>query len=159
MRTTLGILAVVAAPALADPAPRAPDFSDAPSQRIDNPGRSFAASSGDRVILPSDDVGFDFDSAALPADAEATIGLAAHWLELHPPAYLFVVAHADPVGSAAYNDELSVRRGRAVRDYLMSMGIATSRVVTVACGARGHATRRADLITSVDRDRVLPTCD
>jgi len=164
MRTTLGIIAVAVAPALAVAAPRAPDFSsDTPSRHADNPGRSFAASGGDSAILPSDDVTFDFDSAALPADAEATLGLAGHWLSIHPDAYLFVVAHADPVGTTRHNDDLSFRRGRAVRDYLMSMGVSTSRVVVVACGARGNArsnaTRRADLIASMARDTPVPKCE
>jgi outer membrane protein OmpA-like peptidoglycan-associated protein len=157
MRATLGILVLAVAPALADPAPRAPDFTTGGQTR--DVDRTFAASSGDTRILPSDDVTFAFNDTTLTADDEATLGLGAHWLAVHPKAYLFVVAHADPVGTAAYNDDLSVRRGRAVRAYLASSGIASDRVVVVACGARGNATRRADLIAATDRDAPFPKCD
>jgi outer membrane protein OmpA-like peptidoglycan-associated protein len=149
MRVSRAILALaVAAPALADPAPRAPDFTaDLPERGVD---RSFAASGANGIIAPSDEVAFALDSTVLGADAEATLDLASQWLATHPTAHLVVIAHTDRSGPAAYNDDLSNRRGHIIRDYLMSAGVATDRVVIIACGARGEAARRAILHASFD---------
>ncbi len=42
--------------------------------------------------------------------------------------------HTDSVGSATYNQTLSVNRARSVGDYLMSKGIQNERVITVGHG-------------------------
>src|SRR5579862_3543860 len=113
MRPTMGLVvaaAMAAVPAYGDPPPAAPDFSD-PDLPTTAPGasegvdRSFAASGTDSAILPSDDVGFALASSRLGADAEATLNLVSHWLAVHPKAHLVIVAHADPTGTVAYNDD------------------------------------------------------
>nr|HEX4315205.1 OmpA family protein [Kofleriaceae bacterium] len=142
------LLALAAAPAVADPAPRAPDFSDnLPSHGVD---RSTATSPADNRIEPSDDLVYATDSDTLDSDAEATLDQAAHWLIAHPREHLVVVAHADRAGTDAYNDDLAMRRGHHVRDYLESAGVATDRVAVVDCGKHGAASRRVELYASAD---------
>lgn len=148
MKFLIAALALAAAPALADPAPAAPDFTGSPPQRgVD---RSVAASAATNAIEPSDDLVFALDSDALDVDAEATLDAAAHWLMAHPREHLVVVAHADCAGTDAHDDDLSSRRGHRVRDYLSSAGVASDRVAVIACGKRGAAARRVALYASAD---------
>ena len=41
---------------------------------------------------------------------------------------MVTVGHTDSVGSDAYNQKLSLRRAEAVKSYLVSKGVAASRV-------------------------------
>ena len=78
---------------------------------------------------------FEFDSAALPADANQTIefvstnAAACGWTAFD------VIGHADRSGSNAYNTGLSERRAQAVAALMASMGVPQSAITT---GARGE---------------------
>src|SRR3546814_3076377 len=45
-----------------------------------------------------------------------------------------VIGHTDGVGSASYNQRLSQRRARSVRDYLVQHGVDAGRLQTVGKG-------------------------
>jgi OOP family OmpA-OmpF porin len=45
-----------------------------------------------------------------------------------------VEGHTDSIGSDAYNQRLSERRAKAVRDYMISQGIDASRITTRGFG-------------------------
>src|SRR3546814_12598918 len=47
-----------------------------------------------------------------------------------------VIGHTDGVGSASYNQRLSQRRARSVRDYLVQHGVDAGRLQTVGKGFR-----------------------
>jgi OOP family OmpA-OmpF porin len=49
---------------------------------------------------------------------------------------IIAVGHADRLGGDAYNMKLSVRRADSVKAYLVSKGVATSRVYTEGKGER-----------------------
>jgi len=49
---------------------------------------------------------------------------------------VIAVGHADRIGSDAYNMKLSVRRADSVKAYLVSKGIAASRIYTEGKGER-----------------------
>lgn len=51
-----------------------------------------------------------------------------------PEAQIVVEGHTDGKGSEGYNLELSTRRAQAVRDYLVSQGIAESRIRSAGLG-------------------------
>jgi OOP family OmpA-OmpF porin len=46
-----------------------------------------------------------------------------------------IVGHADPVGTAAFNQKLSVQRAQTVKKILASYGIASERLFTIGMGA------------------------
>ena len=49
---------------------------------------------------------------------------------------IVVAGHTDSTGQAAYNQALSERRAAAVRNYLVSQGVSSSRIQTVGYGMR-----------------------
>ena len=51
-----------------------------------------------------------------------------------PESKIVVEGHTDSQGSASYNMDLSQRRAQAVRDYLVSRGIASDRVTSQGYG-------------------------
>src|SRR3546814_2831992 len=98
-------------------------------------------------------VEFALNSASLSDQAKATLdqlGSALSSDELAP--YRFrIVGHTDASGSDALNLDLSERRARAVRDYLVSkFGIGATRLESVGVGAT-HLLRADDPFRGVNR--------
>jgi OOP family OmpA-OmpF porin len=78
---------------------------------------------------------FDFDSAAIkPEMAEALDGVARAVRNSPGDEMLTIVGHTDGVGSQEYNLDLGLRRADSTRDYLASIGIPSSRMVTRSAG-------------------------
>jgi peptidoglycan-associated lipoprotein len=111
--------AVAAAPPPSPPAPEPPPARPAP--------RDFARAPELQSVY------FDFDRADVrPGDA-AILDLNAQWLKGHDVLVL-IEGHADERGTNEYNLALGERRARAVRDYLISRGVAADRLATVSYG-------------------------
>jgi peptidoglycan-associated lipoprotein len=83
---------------------------------------------------PLDDVHFDYDSATLTDAARATLERHAVWLQARRSAKVTVEGHCDERGTVDYNLALGDQRARAVRDYLVSLGVAADRLQTVSLG-------------------------
>lgn len=77
-------------------------------------------------------INFAFNSAALDADARATLTRQASWIKQFPEVRFRVYGHTDLVGSNAYNRALGLRRARAAVAFLTSQGINRSRLEAVA---------------------------
>lgn len=82
---------------------------------------------GDRVL-------FVVDSSALTDQGRATLDGQAQWLLTNTDYMAVIEGHADEQGTREYNLALGARRANAVREYLASKGIATSRMRTVSYG-------------------------
>lgn len=79
------------------------------------------------------DVHFDYDKADIRSDAKPILDEAVSVLKDGGEAVI-VQGHTDSRGSDAYNMRLSRRRADAVRSYLASHGIKSSRIRTVGLG-------------------------
>jgi outer membrane protein len=79
-------------------------------------------------VISLEGVHFAFDSAQITADDRGLLREAVEVLKRNPQVRVEAAGHTDSVGSAAYNQGLSERRARAVRDYLISNGIAPERL-------------------------------
>ncbi len=77
---------------------------------------------------------FDFDSATLKTESDATLQQMLAVLQADPSANIEIVGHTDWVGTDAYNLALSQRRAQAVVDWLIAHGIAATRVNAVGMG-------------------------
>lgn len=80
-----------------------------------------------------DGVFFETNSAKLTADSVRRLDQAVDTLKLNTDLEVEVAGHTDSSGAASYNQQLSQQRAEAVRDYLVSNGIAAARL-----GARGY---------------------
>ena len=78
----------------------------------------------------SADALFDFDSATLKPNGKVALDDFVRGLEGVNYDVIVAVGHADRIGNPDYNQRLSVRRAESVKTYLMSKGIADSRIFT-----------------------------
>lgn len=112
-------------PVEAAPAPAPP-----PAPRVAQPPPP--APVNRKIVLRG--VQFDFDKSAIRADARAVLDEAAATLKAEGGVAVIVEGHTDSKGSDAYNEKLSHRRADAVRQYLISRGVASDRIKTEGLG-------------------------
>ena len=79
---------------------------------------------------------FDFDKAVLKPEGKAAIDteIIAKLKDVQKLELVLVTGHTDRIGSQAYNQKLSERRANAVRDYLVSKGVAKDKIETLGMG-------------------------
>jgi peptidoglycan-associated lipoprotein len=78
---------------------------------------------------------FDYDAYALSPQAQADLQYNAEILRRAPQVSLVAEGHCDERGTSEYNLALGDRRGRAVVDYLVGLGLSPQRFSTVSYGA------------------------
>ena len=77
---------------------------------------------------------FAYDSDVLVASERANLDKIAAYLQQNPTLGLVIEGHCDSRGTDEYNRALSERRANAIREYLVSKGVADTRLKTVPCG-------------------------
>ena len=113
-----------------------------------------------KKTLVLEGVNFRFDSAELTNESSAILDDVAASLKDWPEVRVEVGGHTDSMGEDAYNQSLSERRAGAVRDYLISKGIAADRLTARGYGesqpisdnatAEGRAKNRRVELTKLD---------
>src|SRR2546428_3283636 len=86
------------------------------------------------AVQLTNDILFDFNSAALRAESQSTLRDLANNFQRYPDETVSVEGHTDNIGSPAYNQTLSERRADSVKDYLASQGVSSSRVSAIGYG-------------------------
>ena len=89
--------------------------------------RDFMAHAEDRVF-------FAFDSSALSDNAVEILQTQVDWLKANENVDVIVQGYCDERGTREYNLALGERRANAVKQYLISQGIAADRVSTISYG-------------------------
>ena len=79
---------------------------------------------------------FEFDSYELTDASKAYLSSIVDALNRVSKAKISLEGHASEEGEAVYNDRLSERRAKAVRDYLVEHGLNGERIVTKGHGSR-----------------------
>ena len=77
---------------------------------------------------------FDYDKAELKDEARATLQRNADYLKRWTSTRVNIEGHCDARGTNEYNLALGEERAAAVRDYLVSLGIAADRLQNVSKG-------------------------
>lgn len=96
-----------------------------------------------KIDLPG--VNFEFDSAKLTTASLAILNEAAALLNHHKQVKVEVAGHTDSKGRAEYNQSLSEKRAKAVRDYLIGKGVSADRLTSNGYGeTRPVATNDTD---------------
>ena len=80
------------------------------------------------------DVFFALDSTEITQESRAAIAKNMEFLKRRGSTRIMVEGHADSRGTNEYNLALAERRAGAVRDYMVSLGLATARVTIVSKG-------------------------
>lgn len=84
---------------------------------------------GDRLIVTMpQDILFAVDSDYVGTGLKSDLRVLARSLNDYPNTTVDVIGHTDNTGDAAYNQDLSNRRARAVADVLYDAGVATNRI-------------------------------
>ena len=82
----------------------------------------------------SDTVYFGTDEYSLDSAAQATLTAQARWMQANPNVRASIEGHADERGTREYNQALGERRANAARDFLVSQGVPTSRLLVTSWG-------------------------
>lgn len=123
--TTIGNGAIVDTSSIDDPIANGQDFdANAPT-----PGTQ-----GDLVVNVGDRVFFETDSSDLTAIARRTLEDQATWLAEYSNVSIMIEGHADERGTREYNLALGERRANSVKNYLVALGVAPSRIETITFG-------------------------
>jgi peptidoglycan-associated lipoprotein len=80
------------------------------------------------------DIYFDYDKSDIRASEQASIQADAAFLQQHPNISFTIEGHCDERGSTEYNLALGDNRASAVKNALVSAGIAADRIKTVSYG-------------------------
>jgi outer membrane protein OmpA-like peptidoglycan-associated protein len=83
-----------------------------------------------------ENVNFDFDKATLTPASQQILDEVARSLKRFPDTRFLVAGYTDAVGTAAYNEELSLRRAQAVFDALLERGVDRSILLFKGFGER-----------------------
>lgn len=83
-----------------------------------------------REIFRLEGVYFDFDKSLIKPEGRVKLDSAVTILNRYPDMRVEIHGHTDSIGTVEYNQGLSERRATAVRDYLVSRGIAVTRLTT-----------------------------
>lgn len=80
------------------------------------------------------DVFFAYDSFAISEEGRQALSRDAEWIRANPAAQLKIEGHCDERGTSAYNLVLGEKRAKAVRNYLVELGVGANRLGIVSYG-------------------------
>lgn len=88
-----------------------------------------------QLLMPSN-ITFDFDSAVFKTGFNRTLDSVAKVLTEYDKTKVIVSGYTDNIGKAAYNNELSLKRARAVADYLILRDVSPARISVYGYGSQ-----------------------
>ena len=94
-----------------------------------------AKQTGRGLVLTLGGVLFDFNSAELKAEGRLSVARVAGFLIALDARDAIIEGHADNIGRADYNVELSRQRAESIRDALFEFGVSDDRLVAEGYGA------------------------
>ncbi|MGC4095807.1 MAG: peptidoglycan-associated lipoprotein Pal [Nitrospira sp.] len=80
------------------------------------------------------DVFFTYDSFSITDDGRHALSGDAEWARSNPNAQLKIEGHCDERGTSAYNLVLGEKRAKAVRNYLVELGVLPTHLSVVSYG-------------------------
>ncbi len=80
------------------------------------------------------DVHFAYDSYDLDGNARDVLAANGEWLKENSRARTEIEGHCDERGTVEYNLALGAKRAKAVKDYLVSLGVSSDRLTTISYG-------------------------
>jgi len=87
---------------------------------------------------------FGYDQYDLTSEARDVLRRQANWMKLYSEATAVIEGHADERGTREYNLALGARRADSVKAFLVSQGVAPSRLRSVSYGKERPIDGRSD---------------
>ena len=85
------------------------------------------------------DIYYEFDSVELADEAQEILKTNAEWMKANPKSRVEVEGHCDDIGSAEYNLALGAKRAQVAKEFLVQLGVAPDRLVTISYGKEAPA--------------------
>ncbi|HXF93624.1 MAG TPA: peptidoglycan-associated lipoprotein Pal [Nitrospiraceae bacterium] len=104
--------------------------SDSASRQIEEMRREQAAAAAAGLR----DVFFAFDSWTITEEGRMALAHDAEWIKANPGSLIKIEGHCDERGTLAYNLVLGEKRAKAVRNYLVELGVSANRLAVVSYG-------------------------
>ena len=118
-------------PAKAEPSPPPPAPKPAP-RAMPSPPPKPVPKAIDRMTL---NINFDFDKAIIKDTDKGMLTEAINFIRKYPGSRIMLEGHTCSIGTKRYNQDLSERRAKAVKRYLVNEGgISESRITTIGYG-------------------------
>lgn len=124
----------------------------APAGDLDN--NAVAGIDDTSIAMGATRVYFPLDQAALTDDAREELDEVANDVRDETDREIVLQAYTDTTGTRAYNEELSGRRGEAVRQYLIEQGIEASRIIVRPHGQSDQLNETQDGVAAAANRRV-----
>lgn len=141
------------------PVPPAPKPAPAPKKEAFKPALQPKKAAPPKLLPQminfSADALFDFDKAALRPAGKAMLDELTRLLQGANYEVILAIGHTDRIGSAAYNQKLSVRRAEAVKRYLTDKGIPPNRVSAEGRGETQPLTKPSDCKRNQSRGLLI----
>lgn len=99
-------------------------------------------------VSVSSEASFNIDKAGIKPQFKPTLKKVADVLRGDSSQRIRIVGHTDSTGSEAYNQDLSIKRARATKKYLVSQGVSRKQIKVEG---RGESEPRADNSTPAGR--------
>ncbi len=77
---------------------------------------------------------FGYNSSELDVDAQQLLQDQAAWLKQHSEKSITIEGHCDERGTREYNLALGEQRAQAVKNWLILLGVDTTRISTISYG-------------------------
>jgi len=77
---------------------------------------------------------FEYDKAELMDVSKEVLRKNAEWLKINPKVAIRIEGHTDERGTEEYNLSLGERRALSTREFLVSLGVDSSRIYTISYG-------------------------
>ena len=121
-------IAIPPPPPTAQTQPPAPPAAEGPPLVLLPPAAVIASRPTREKITLDTDTYFDFDKAELKPDGERKLDVIASRLKAMKLEVMVAVGHADAIGTANYNENLSRRRANSVKMFFESRGFPADRI-------------------------------
>jgi OOP family OmpA-OmpF porin len=103
-----------------------------------------AAAAPKIIVLAFEDIHFDFDKSTLKPEAQTILKRNIQILKDNPKTHVRIAGYTSASGTEEYNQKLSERRAKAVREYLINEGIISpDRLTMIGYGESNPASYEA----------------
>lgn len=81
---------------------------------------------------------FEFDSAKIKKEYLPYLNVISRYLKTHKNLKVKIVGYTDNIGTKSYNDKLALKRAKAVKEYLIKMGVKPDRIEIIGKGKENY---------------------